>query len=209
MSSEISKSYWEKLAKSIQDPSETTNKRKKAYLQTDINFVKRHLALDDSILDVGAGSGLVVNALVESVKEIVAVETFKGLSKFIDPKILVINAELTGFQIRKQFDKIVSTGLTHFFPEEDIVKIYANMFDMLKNGGKLIMRSHCGLEDKVVINGYSEELNSKYFTEYRKVDTEKKILAEAGFKDIQIFDEVAAELNVWDNTRHYYFVCSK
>ena len=209
MSSEISKSYWEKLAKTIKDPSETTNKRKKDYLQVDINFVKRHLDSNDSILDVGSGSGLVVNELVDSVKEIIAVETFKGLSKFISPEILVINAELTGFQIRKQFDKIVSTGLTHFFPENDIVKIYANIFDMLKNEGKLIMRSHCGLEERVVINGYSEELDSEYFTEYRTLETEKKILSDAGFKDIQIFDEVAKELNVWENTRHYYFVCTK
>jgi len=209
MSSEISKSYWEKLAKSIKDPAETTNKRKKQYLQTDINFVKKHLEKKDSILDVGSGSGLVVNALKGSVKEIVAVETFKGLSNFIDEEILVINAELTGFQIRKKFDKIVSTGLTHFFPEEDIVKIYANIFEMLKTGGKLIMRSHCGLKEKVVINGYSEELSSYYFTEYRTVETEKGILKSLGFKDIKIFDEVADELNVWENTRHYYFVCSK
>lgn len=204
-----SKEYWQKMADSISSQNETTNKRNNEYLKTDINFVKSHLDENDEILDIGAGSGLVTNELVNSVKSIIAVETFEGLTKFIHKDVLVINAELPTFKIRKEFDKIVCTGVTHFFTKADVEKIYENMYKMLKPEGKLIMRSHCGLAETVVINGYSDELSSEYFTEYRKLDDEVVLIKSKGFKKVDVIDEVADELNVWENTRHYYFVCYK
>ncbi len=204
-----SKEYWQKMADSISSQNETTNKRNNEYLKTDINFVKSHLNLNDEILDIGAGSGLVTNELVNSVRNIVAVETFEGLTKFIHEDVLVINAELPTFKIRKEFDKIICTGVTHFFTKTDVEKIYENMFKMLKSNGKLIMRSHCGLNETVVINGYSDELSSEYFTEYRKLEDEVALIKAKGFEKVDVIDEVADELNVWENTRHYYFVCYK
>lgn len=209
MSSTKSKDYWQKMSDSIQNAGETTNKRNKEYLQVDIDFVRRHLDKSDDILDVGSGSGLVVNEIVNDVNSIIAVETFEGLTKFIHEDVLVINTPLTDFNIRKQFDKVVCTGVTHFFNKEDVTKIYKAMVKMLKPGGLLIMRSHCGLEETVVIDGKSEELNSEYFAEYRQLEIEKDLLKEVGFSSVEVFDEVSDSLNVWDNTRHYYFVCKK
>lgn len=204
-----SKAYWQKMADSISSQNETTNKRNNDYLKKDIEFVKSHLNQNDELLDVGAGSGLVTNELVDSVKNIIAVETFEGLTKFIHEDVLVINAELPTFKIRKEFDKIICTGVTHFFTKSDVAKIYENIYKMLKSGGKLIMRSHCGLKETVVINGFSEELSSEYFTEYRKLDEEVELIKSKGFSTVEVIDEVADELNVWENTRHYYFICTK
>jgi cyclopropane fatty-acyl-phospholipid synthase-like methyltransferase len=209
MESNKSKAYWQKMADSISSQNETTNKRNNEYLKVDIAFVKRHLDSNDDILDLGAGTGLVTNELIDSVKSIIAVETFEGLTKFIHEDVLVINAELPTFIIRKEFDKIVCTGVTHFFNQSDVEKIYANAYKMLKPNGKLILRSHCGLTETVVIDGFSKELSSEYFTEYRKLDLEVEIIKSKGFSKVEVFDEVADELNVWKNTRHYYFVCSK
>lgn len=209
MSSNKSKAYWQKMADSISSQNETTNKRNNNYLKVDIAFVKSHLNQNDEILDMGAGSGLVTNELLDSVSNIIAVETFEGLTKFIHKDILVINAELPTFKIRKAFDKIICTGVTHFFTKSDVEKIYQNIFNMLKPNGKLILRSHCGLKETVVINGYSEELKSDYFTEYRKLEEEVELIKSTGFTNVEVIDEVADELNVWDNTRHYYFVCQK
>lgn len=209
MNSNKSKAYWQKMADSISSQNETTNKRNNEYLKTDIAFVKSHLNQNDDLLDIGAGSGLVTNELINSVKTIIAVETFEGLTQFIHKDILVINAELPTFKIRKEFDKIICTGVTHFFTKFDVEKIYENMFKMLKPGGKLVLRSHCGLKETVVINGYSEELSSEYFTEYRKLEEEVELIKSKGFTRVDVIDEVADELNVWENTRHYYFVCYK
>ena len=209
MSSEKSRVYWSKMSESIKNPNETTNKRKDTYLENEVSFLKKHLVENTDIIDIGSGSGLIVNELVDYLNSIIAVETFSGLTQFIDKRILVINAELANFKIRKEFDAIVSTGVTHYFTREDVLKIYKNMYSMLKSGSKLIMRSHCGITKDVIINGFSEELQSDYFTEYRQLDSEVELLKSVGFKSVDVFDEVDDELNVWENTRHYYIVCVK
>jgi len=209
MGSDKSKAYWENMANNIQNPGETTNKRSKEYLLNDIRFIKTYLEKDDVLLDVGAGSGLVVNELVDDVKEIIAVETFEGLTNFIHKDIFVINAELPSFKVRKSFDKIIATGVLHFFPLKEAKRIYENIISMLSEGGTFVMRSHCGLTETVTVNGYSEELDSDYFSELRQIDDEVALLKSLGFKTVEVIDEVADELNVWPNSRHYYFICKK
>ena len=204
-------SYFEKLSKKINDPSETSNKKSIKYLNKELAFIRKYVSKDSEIIDIGSGTGLVVNRLFKDVRSIVAVEPFPGLSRFIvdDEKVLVINAELTSFYIRKKFDFAVCTGVSQFFKKEDIKKIYRNIYTMLKAEGALLMRAHCGLENDVVVNGYSEELDADYYAEYRHLEKEVELLKQAGFKEVNVFDEVSEELNVWKNTRHFYFVCKK
>lgn len=209
MSIENSHKYWEKLSNKIKNAGDTSNKRNSKSAIVDVEFIKSYLKKTDKIIDIGSGSGLVVNHLVDCVSNITAVETFVGLTTFIDPNILVINAELIGFKIRKQFDVAISTGVSQYFNEKNINNIYSNIFDMLKENGILILRNHCGLTETVEINGFSEELQTDYFTEYRQIENEINLLKNIGFKSVDIFDSVSEDLNVWENTRHFYFVCKK
>jgi len=204
-----SEKYWERMSKNIKDQSQTYNKH------TDISskdaaFLRKHLLETDSVLDLGSGSGTVINKLLPFVKEITAVETFKGLSEFIieAPNMLVINAKIEGFYMRKEFDAVISTGLMQFFPKKEAIGIYSNLYQMVKKDGLFIMRLHCGLKDTVVIN-HSKELDQEYFAEFRQVDEEKKTLEKIGFSKVEVFDEAPDELNIYDNTRHFMFVCKK
>lgn len=162
------------------------------------------------MLDLGSGTGLIVNKIVNSVKKLIAVETFQGFSKFIvdAPNLMVINADLDGFRIRRKFDKVLCTGVMQYFSRPVVDKIYSNVFDMLKDDGLFIMRMHCGLNETVEVFG-SEENGPDFYAEYRHVDLENKILLESGFSDVQVLDEAPEELNVWENTRHFMFVCRK
>jgi cyclopropane fatty-acyl-phospholipid synthase-like methyltransferase len=200
--------YWEQMSSQVQAPEETYNKRSDVS-QADASFILKYANWDSSVLDYGAGAGTVTNKLAQHVREIVAVETYPGFTQFIKntENILVINASLENFQIRKLFDVAIATAVMQYFPEETAREMYANIYQMLRPGGKLIARNHVGLYDTVAVEK-SAELQSDYFAEYRYIELEKQMLESCGFK-VEIIDEVPADHNVWENTKHLYFVCTK
>ena len=202
--------YWENLSKKIQNPVETKNKRPDTS-DLEVEFLSNYLKSTDDVLDIGSGSGLIINKLVDKVKHITAVEKFEGFTRFVvnHPNMLVINADLDGFKIRKEFDVTLCFGVAQCFPLSVMKGIYSNLFLMTKEGGYLIVRTHCGLEKDKVINGFSEELGTDYFAEYRQVDKEMLVLKEVGFLSVEKFDIFPETLNVWPDTRHFIFVCKK
>ncbi len=65
------------------------------------------------------------------------------------------------------------------------------------------------MNEDVIINKYSEELKTIYYSEYRTVEKEKYLLAQAGFKNFEVFDIYPAECNRWDNTHFFAIVAEK
>ncbi len=202
--------YWESLSKKIQSPTETKNKRPDTS-DLEITFLMDFLKTDDDILDIGSGSGLIINKLIDKVGTITAVEKYEGFTRFIveNEKILVINAEIIGFKIRKLFDAVLCFGVAQCFERDVMACIYANMYDMIKPGGLLIVRTHCGLEVDKIVDGFSEELQTEYYAEYRQVDKEEAMLKNLGFESVERYDIFPDTLNVWPDTRHFIFVCKK
>lgn len=201
--------YWDSLSKKIKDPVETKNKRPDTS-GAEIEFLTQYLRATNQVLDLGAGSGVLTNKIIPLVSHITAVEYFEGFSKFINEsdKVLVINANLSGFKIRKTYDVVLMTGVAQCFAEEDAATLYRNAASMVKRGsGIFINRVHCGLKEDILVDGWSEELQTDYFASYRQVDKEVKMMRTAGFASIERFDFLPNELNVWDNSRHFYFVC--
>ena len=205
-----SSEYWKNLSEKITDPGQTKNKRPDTS-DLEINFMKEYLSEDDEVVDLGAGTGLITNKIEPLVKSVVAVEKFEKFTNYINKsdKILVINADLLGFKIHKEFDKLLLTGVAQCFNKEDATGIYQRSFDMLKAGGIMIARTHCGLEEDVTIDGFSQELGTKYFAQYRKLDDEIDTIKSCGFEEVTTHDIFPDSLNVWDNTRHFMFICKK
>lgn len=205
-----SSSYWKNLAEKIKEPGQTKNKRPDTS-EFEAAFYKQYLKPTDDILDIGSGSGLIINRLIDDVKHITALEKFEGFTKFIvdRPNMLVINADLLGFKMRKQFDVVICTGVAQYFTKEVMGDIYQNIYDMLDKNGTLIVRSHCGLKENVIIDGYSEELQTDYYAEYRQLDSEVEFMKSFGFKSIEVHDVLPDSLNVWENTRHFIFIIKK
>jgi SAM-dependent methyltransferase len=205
-----STAYWENLSKKIQNPSETKNKRPDTS-DLEVDFISNYLKPSDELLDVGSGTGLITNKLIDKVSHITAVEKFEGFTKYIvnHPNMLVINADILGFKIRKQFDLVLFLGVAQCFKKIDAVEMYRSLFEMTKPGGVLIVRMHCGLEKDKIINGFSEELQTNYFAEYRYVNDEIETLKMVGYDTVEKHDILPDSLNVWPDTRHFIFVCKK
>ena len=202
--------YWAKLAKQITDPKQMRNKRDD-YSDLEIDFLKPYLKPDTSVLDLGSGSGLVVNKLVKLVGHITAVEKFQNFSRFIEQSdnLELINADIVGFRLHRQFDLVLATGVIQCIERRHIADIYKNVFMMTKAGAHFIAHIHCGLQEDVIVDRFSEELNTDYYAEYRKHEWEKQQMLAAGFRSVEIHDIFPDWLNKWPNTRHFLFVCQK
>lgn len=200
--------YWESLSHRIKDPGEAKNKRPNT-TGIEIDFLKNYINSTSSVLDIGAGSGLVTNELMPLVSEIVAVEKFEGFSKFIieNPNLLVINADIVGFKMRKQFDMVLCTGVGQCLKKDEMEEVYDSIAKMMKPDGYFISRMHCGINETVIVDHFSEEIGAKYYAEFRAKDEEIAHIKSKGFSKVEIFDFLPDEINVWDNSRHYYFVC--
>ena len=202
--------YWRNLSTKIKNPVETKNKRPDTS-DLEIDFLKKYIQPNDDILDIGSGSGLIINKLIDLDVTITAVEKFEGFTRFIveHPKMTVINADLIGFKIRKEFDVALCFGVSQCFVKNDMEGIYKNIYSMLKVGGCFVVRMQCGIEKTKVVNGFSEELQTNYFAEYRQSEEEIKLFEEIGFNSIERYDIFPDTLNVWPDSRHYIFVCKK
>ncbi len=59
------------------------------------------------------------------------------------------------------------------------------------------------------MSGYSKEQKADYFSQYRHIDKEVKILKDIGFKNIETFDVYPKQANRWNNTHFYAIVGEK
>ncbi len=175
--------------------------------QLDVNFLLPYLCTDSTVLDLGSGTGLIVNQIAQLVSEITCVEFLPEFSNFIvrRPNITIINADLKDFIVDKAFSLITAFGVLHHFNRAEVQEIYRNCLRMLKKGGKFIVKNQFGVIENVVVEGPSKEVGQHYFAEYRKLQQEISLLEELGFRHVEAFDIYPAKFNKWHNT-HYYAI---
>ena len=102
----------------------------------DIDFIRKFSDKKESLLDLGSGTGLIVNNLTDDFKDITAVELFKEFSNYINgDNISICNENLIDFLLDDSFGMVTMFGTAHYFDEKESLKIYQNVFSMLKNNG--------------------------------------------------------------------------
>ncbi len=202
--------YYNKMAQKITDAKATRNNAKD-FSQYDIQLMKTLADKNKTLLDLGSGTGLLINYLDKDFKSITAIEKYSEFSKFIKktPNIIVINDDLLKMELseNEKFDFISLFGVMNYFDTEEALLLYKKIKNYLKNDGTLIVKNQFGVEEDVVVNGYSEELKTNYYSEYRHIEKEKKMLRELGFNSIDTIDIYPPEYNRWDNTHFYALIC--
>lgn len=202
--------YYENMSKVIKSAIETRNKAKDSS-QLDIAFIRKYADACKTLLDLGSGSGLILNHITDLFEQIVAVEKYPALSRFINPceKIKLRTEDLLQFDTDEKFDMVTCFAVMQLFGTEEAIDLYKKMFKFTAPAGTLIVKHQLGVADDVLIDGYSEELQTDYYAEYRWVEKEKQLLQEAGFPDVEIVDIYPSEYNRWSNTHFYALVCRK
>lgn len=200
--------FFEDMAK-LQNCSQNSVKMAKNsdFSDLDSQFILKYANKTSSLLDLGAGTGLIINKIYDKIGKIVAVEPFKKFTDYIihSKNITIINQTFNEFCTNETFDIITSFGVMFYFDKQEASCIYKKFLKNLKSGGLLIIKNQFGVKETVTISGYSQELQKDYFAQYRFIEEECELLKECGYKHIEKFDIYPPECNRWDNT-HFYAI---
>ena len=195
--------FFRKMSERSDDPKSVKLAKASDFSQMDAAFILNYADVNSTILDLGSGTGLIVNKLYDKVKHITAIEPFPAFTKFIVPSnnITVVNTTIREYIInRNDFDFITVFGVMQYFNEEESFEIYEKFKSALKVGGKIIIKNQFGVHKDVVVEGYSEEQKSNYYSEYRFINKEVNILKKVGYVNIKVTDNYPPECNRWENT---------
>jgi len=204
--------YYQRMAEKITDPKATRNNAKD-FTEFDVKLMRSFADKNKTLLDLGSGTGLLINNLINNYKHITAVEKYPNFSKFItkSPKIKLITDDLLSLKNigSNEFDVVSLFGVMNYFSLEEAKYLYSQSISYLKKGGVIIIKNQFGINEDVFINGYSKELKTNYYSEYRQIDKEIELLKSIGFHNIRKIDIYPPEYNRWDNTHFYALICYK
>ena len=201
-------SFWTARTK-IEDPRIATNYRDDGRLEYDIALVEKHLTQDARILDLGAGTCTLARRFLDTCEQVVAVDKFDAFFGKVPehPKLRKIRADVSDFSIDETFNLILLFGVVNFLSSNEERRLYGSCAKMLGQGGTFIVKNQCGVREDVVVDSYSEELGAHYYANYPAVDGQRERLSE--YFKVELLDIYPAELNRWENTHFYAFVCSE
>lgn len=204
--------FFRDMSQNSDDPKSVKLAHVSDFSQMDATFILSYTHARTRILDLGSGTGLVLNKIYDKVGSITAVEPFEDFSKFIvkSDNIIIVNKTFDEIQVeRMEYDLVTIFGTMHYFNEAEASGIYRKFLPALKEGGKIIIKNQFGIREDVIVEGYSEELKRKYFAQYRHVDKEIDLLVDAGYRNAIIYDIYPPECNRWSNTHFYAIVADK
>jgi HAD superfamily phosphoserine phosphatase-like hydrolase len=196
--------YYVSLAQNIKSPNELRNLAKDSSI-IDIEFIKGYGGKDKKLLDLGSGSGLIINHLCDSFEKILAVEKFEEFSAYIirNKSIEIIISDITLFNSELKFDVITLFGVLNYFNTSETIKLYKKLKLLLDKDGVILVKNQFGIDSNVYVEGYSEELGNNYYSEYRSVEHEKNIISKASLQLVNVYDIYPKEYNRWQDT-HFY-----
>ena len=202
--------YYQSMADTIQEAKETRNKSPD-FSRYDIAYMQKFINQKHDLLDLGAGSGLLLNHIKDGFRKVVAVELYPEFSKFINvsDNTVVINEDLLSFQTKEQFNVVILFGVMNFFNTEEAMTLYEKFYRFTLAGGVLVIKNQMGVDEDVSVDHFSEELGKHYFSEYRSVESECALIERAGFKVSKVDDIYPDEFNRWPNTRFTAVVSHK
>ncbi len=174
-------------------------------LKHDIAFVNQYIAPDSVVLDLCCGEGHMAKEMSVKARLVYAVdingqflEQMSGLAN-----VVTVKSDATEFFCDQKFDLVTIFGAIQYNMGDDVRRIYTNCYGMLKTGACLLVSGQWGIEDTVLVDRFSEELQKQYYAEYRTLDSECSLLEEIGFQT-ELHKILPDSFDRFDNTK---FMC--
>lgn len=149
------------------------------------------------ILDLGVGTGLELIHLFSINPEVnvtaidISEEMLKKLKeRSFGDRIKIICGDFFEVNFEGPYDAIISTSALHHFPREDKLRLYKKIISNLRENGQFINSDKVALskeeEQKLLEDYYLYKDERAHCDTPLACETEREILEEAGFKDIEI-----------------------
>ncbi len=176
----------------------------------DVEFIKKYINQMSRILDLGCGTGILEEPLAPLVANIVGVDKYQ---EFIDrafqaPNIQYIASSFKDLQLEGNFDLILLFGLTMYLSDEELLDLFAKVSNVMGKNSAFIIKNQFGINEEVIVNNFSDNLQCFYYAKYRKLADMCKMIINSGFS-CEVIDIYPAYINKYDNTHEYALVLRK
>ncbi|MCR5164827.1 MAG: class I SAM-dependent methyltransferase [Thermoguttaceae bacterium] len=200
--------YWTQKSRANVTPLTAKVRSTNDFSQMDADFICRFVDQNSDLLDLATGTGITLNKYSDRVKSVVAVERYAEFTQFIEkrPNVEIVVSDITDFETTRKFDVINFFGIIQYFNRDEAARLYSKYKAFLKPNGKFLIKNQFGVREDVLVDGFSEELQCNYYSEYRTLDTETAILKRAGFSHFEVVDIYPPEFNRWENTHFYALI---
>lgn len=176
----------------------------------DFNFILKYLSDNTTVLDLGCGTGVLEEKLAPYVKQIIGVDKYQEFIEraFRADNIEYIVSELSQLNISEKYDLVLLFGVSMYLSDNEFDKLIDKIILLMKKQSTLIVKNQWGVDEEVIINKFSEELQSIYYAKYRKLADICKYLSNKGFS-VQVHDIYPPNLNKWSTTHEYALVLKR
>jgi len=199
--------FWTARTK-VEDRRLATNYRDDGRLAYDTELVKRYIKDGASILDLGAGTCTLTAPFLDfPIKKIVAVDRYESfLNKVPDhPLLTKVCTDVAQFSSIETFELILLFGVVNFLSHDEELSLYESCSRMMTENSVFIIKNQCGIDNEVLIDKFSEELGAHYHARYPHLEDQMKKLST--FFEVELVDIYPNEINRWDDTHFYAFIC--
>lgn len=162
------------------------------------------------MLDLGCGTCVIPNLVVDRLGWTVHAVDYVAefLTHAIDDPLLTteVGDVKTYTGTPGAYDVVTLLGVITYLPDAaERRDLYARCRALLAPGGALLVKAQYGVDEDVVVDGYSEAFARDYHAIYPLLSSEVALMGEV-FGDVEVVDPYPAELNRWDNTHFHYLI---
>lgn len=198
----IIKSFWKQKAKDV-----SNRWTSKEMLEWEIFFVKKFIPSAKSILDLGSGHGDLSRAVSNETIELTAVDWEPGFrDAFGSENHKFIESSVIDFDTANQYDLVFLMGVVTCLNHPEEIILYQKIKKFIGLKGKALIKNQCAIDDEIIINKFSKELNAIYsarYPSYRRQITDLRL----HFESVSVIN-YPSQFNKWNNTFHVMFICS-
>lgn len=177
----------------------------------DLAAISRFCVPGSEVLDLGCGTCVIANALVQqyhyTVHAVDYIPAFLAHAAH-HPSLTTEAADIRHYCRVHQYDAVLLLGvITSLEGVDEREEVYRNCAAMLKPEGVLFVKAQFGIEDEVIVDGWSEQLGAHYRAVYPQLQAEVDLLQR--FFDVEVEDPYPSTLNPHQNTHFHYLLARK
>lgn len=179
----------------------------------DFNLIKKYIDKNSIILDLGCGTGILEKKLSSHVKRIIGVDKFQEFLKraYQAENIQYLVGDLANLDInnlKDNYNVILLFGVSFYLSDDELNDLIAKVVTLMTKNSIFIIKNQWGIKDELIVNKYSEDLQSDYYAKYRKLEDICNLLKLHNLT-YEVVDIYPPEMNLWNNTHEYALIIRK